>query len=133
MTPQVKTLLTHLQNHGSISAAEAGTVYRIRSLPRRISDLKELGHNITRELKVDPTGQRYARYTLVPPKPLAVGSEIEIVSIDGDKYGTPAQRGTIYKVGDRALVTDITDDHRVYASFLKGYWYVAVSDLKVIA
>jgi hypothetical protein len=65
MTPQVKTLLTHLQKHGSISQAEAGTVYKIRALPRRIADLKALGHKITSKIKKDPTGQRYARYTLV--------------------------------------------------------------------
>lgn len=65
MTPQVKTILTHLQKHGSISQAEAGLVYKIRALPRRISDLKDLGYNIKSELKKDATGQRYARYTLV--------------------------------------------------------------------
>lgn len=68
MTPQVKTILTHLQKHGSISQAEAGLIYKIRALPRRIADLKVAGHSIKSELKRDATGQRYARYTLVSKK-----------------------------------------------------------------
>jgi hypothetical protein len=100
MTPQVKTLLTHLQKHGSISAAEAATVYRIRSLPRRISDLKDEGFVITRELKKDPTGQRYARYTLVTtlkevPK---VGDRVEVVNPHLD-FGD-------YSLGFKGTVTD---------------------------
>jgi hypothetical protein len=75
MTPQVQTLLNHLRNHGSISQAEAGLLYRIRALPRRISDLKELGHKIVRQLKTDATGQRYARYSLIK-----TGAKIRIVN-----------------------------------------------------
>ena len=65
MTPQCKTIHEHLKKYGSISQAEAGTVHKIRALPRRISDLKEQGIKINRELKKDATGQRYARYYLV--------------------------------------------------------------------
>jgi hypothetical protein len=64
MSPQLQTVLKHLQNFGSLSTAEAATVYKIRSLPTRIFELKALGYNIDVEIKRDPTGQRYARYTL---------------------------------------------------------------------
>jgi hypothetical protein len=64
MTPQANLVLKHLSKEGSISQAEASTVYRIRSLPRRICDLKALGHMITTTLKYDLTGQRYARYSM---------------------------------------------------------------------
>jgi hypothetical protein len=65
MSPQVKTLHTHLVNHGSISNIEAQAMFKMRALPRRISDLKELGFKIRREIRRDSTGQRYARYYLV--------------------------------------------------------------------
>lgn len=64
MTPQLTVLLKHLKEQKTISQAEAGLIYKIRALPKRISELKELGYTITREIKKDPTGQRYARYTL---------------------------------------------------------------------
>ena len=49
---------------------EAQTIYRIRALPRRISDLEERGWVFEREWRKDPTGQRYRRYFLVSkPEP----------------------------------------------------------------
>lgn len=98
MTPQAQQILLHLKNHGSITQAEAGTVYRIRALPRRIADLKEAGHPITRELKKDATGQRYARYSLV--KELAIGSRIKIVN-----EGAESVSGRYYKNGDTGVIT----------------------------
>lgn len=62
LTPQVKTILTHLEKVGDISGIEASAMYKVRSLPRRITDLKEAGYDITREFKKDATGQRYVRY-----------------------------------------------------------------------
>ena len=44
-------LIRHFKTEGSI-----------RSLPRRICDLKEQGYQFTREWKKDLTGQRYVRY-----------------------------------------------------------------------
>jgi hypothetical protein len=64
MSPQLQTVLKLFQNFCSLSTAEAATVYKIRSLPTRIFELKALGYNIDVEIKRDPTGQRYARYTL---------------------------------------------------------------------
>ncbi|WP_085025259.1 helix-turn-helix domain-containing protein [Ensifer aridi] len=62
--PMTKAVLDLLRRKGAITQMEAQGVLRCRALPRRIADLKALGHNIVRELKVDPTGQRYARYHL---------------------------------------------------------------------
>lgn len=52
-------------NDPSISSIEAQSMYRIRSLSRRINDLEEQGLLFHRAHRVDPTGQRYVRYTLI--------------------------------------------------------------------
>jgi len=65
MAPQLYQLLTHLKNHGTISNVEAQAMFKMRALPRRIADLRELGYEIKREIRKDSTGQRYARYTFV--------------------------------------------------------------------
>ncbi|MEY9719253.1 hypothetical protein ABIA22_001743 [Sinorhizobium fredii] len=62
--PMTKAVLDLLRRKGAITQMEAQGVLRCRALPRRIADLKELGHQIVREMKTDPTGQRYARYHL---------------------------------------------------------------------
>ena len=43
---------------------EAHTVYKIRSLPRRIMDLKVRGYQFNSNWHTDLTGQRYKRYTV---------------------------------------------------------------------
>ena len=58
------SVLELLQQKGSLTSLEAQGVLRCRSLSKRISELKRLGWSITRELKEDTTGQRYARYSL---------------------------------------------------------------------
>lgn len=63
--PMTKAVLDLLRRKGAITQMEAQGVLRCRALPKRISELKELGHKIVRELKVDPLGQRYARYHLM--------------------------------------------------------------------
>ena len=40
---QNNKILEHLSTVGSISFLEAWDLYRVRSLPRRIADLRELG------------------------------------------------------------------------------------------
>ena len=62
---QNKMLIEHFEECGSISNVEAQAVYKIRSLPRRICDLKEIGYEFSRERKKDLTGQRYVRYYLI--------------------------------------------------------------------
>ena len=64
MPTQIEMLMRHFEHQPSISNIEAQAVYRIRALPRRIADLKELGWKFDSAWKVDLTGQRYKRYTL---------------------------------------------------------------------
>ena len=64
MPNQRELLIKHFESRSSISGVEAATIYKIRSLPRIILDLKQLGYQFTSEWKTDPTGQRYKRYTL---------------------------------------------------------------------
>lgn len=64
MTPQVQTVFKHLVLEGSITPMVAAGIYKIRSLPRRISDLKQVGVKVERVLLKDATGQRYASYSM---------------------------------------------------------------------
>lgn len=59
---QLDWLLDHFKRHSSISGQEAAAMFRIRALPRRIADLRELGHRFSTETRYDTTGQRYVRY-----------------------------------------------------------------------
>ena len=61
---QNNKILQHLQRVGSISWVEANDLYRVRSLTRRIADLREKGHKIISEWRQDTLGQRYVRYSL---------------------------------------------------------------------
>jgi hypothetical protein len=65
LSPLAKKVLLHLETHGSISHAEAVTVYRMPKVARQIFQLREEGIRISTELRQDATGLRYARYTLV--------------------------------------------------------------------
>lgn len=64
LNPQSALVLKLLKEKGSLTGVEAAAVYRVRALPRRISDIKAAGHKISRVLSADVTGQRYARYYL---------------------------------------------------------------------
>ena len=61
---QTQKILDHLTKVGSISWVEANDLYRVRSLTRRIADLREAGHDIVGEWRRDHLGQRYTRYSL---------------------------------------------------------------------
>ena len=119
MTPQVKTILTHLQKHGSLSQAEAGLIYKIRALPRRIADLKAEGFTIKSELKQDATGQRYARYTLVTEvKTTEPRTDAPVVALNvkpkvGDKVVVVKPWVALgdYKLGDIGVVTSFYEDN----------------------
>ena len=65
MVSQVSMLIEHFERKDSITGVEAAAVYKIRSLPRRIMDLKEKGYIFTHEWKKDVTGQKYMRYILI--------------------------------------------------------------------
>ena len=60
--PQTALLLDHFEVRQDISDEEAHALFRIRALPRRISDLEVKGYRFRREWKKDSTGQRYVRY-----------------------------------------------------------------------
>ena len=64
MKQQTELILDHLKHHFHLTPMEAHTIYKVRSLPKRISELKEYGYRIKTQLCKDATGQRYARYTL---------------------------------------------------------------------
>ena len=59
---QTALLLDHFRVRNSISNMEAQALFRIRALPRRISDLEAVGHRFLRDRRTDSTGQRYVRY-----------------------------------------------------------------------
>ena len=61
---QKQKILDHLMKVGSISWVEANDLYRVRSLTRRIADLRQAGHDIVSEWRKDHLGQRYTRYSL---------------------------------------------------------------------
>lgn len=64
LSPQARLVLKHLQSVGSITNVEANAVHRVRSLSRRITELKDAGHNVKKDFRKDTTGQRYVRYSL---------------------------------------------------------------------
>ena len=64
MPSQKELLIKHFESRLSISGVEAANIYKIRSLPRRILDLKEMGYQFESKWKTAPTGQRYKRYIL---------------------------------------------------------------------
>ncbi|KAF1049348.1 helix-turn-helix domain-containing protein [Xylophilus sp.] len=64
LTPQTRKVLAHLETVGSITNVEAHAVHGIRSVSRRITELRDAGAPIRKEQKRDPIGQRYVRYVL---------------------------------------------------------------------
>lgn len=133
MSPQLLVLSKHLKEHNTISQAEAGLIYKMRALPKRISELKVLGYKITCELKKDATGQRYARYTLdsAPSGTSEPLTDSPVVALNvkpvvGDRVVVVNSYLSFgdYKIGDEGVVTavraskftkngelDITFDH----------------------
>ena len=73
---QYQLVLNHLVDVGSITFVEANDLYRIRSLTRRIADLREAGFQIISEWKKDNLGQRYTRYSLADGLPAPLASEM---------------------------------------------------------
>lgn len=131
MTSQVQTILKHLQTQGSITQAEAGLIYKIRALPRRISDLKAEGYKVVSRLKTDATGQRYARYVLL--KTPEVGDRIEVVKPEGTTRYSKGDQGTVVKVSKYEVNSQFGDDLQV--DFDKGHYnaYVWGCEVEVIA
>lgn len=65
---QEDALLNHFSKKPTITPVEAQAMYKMRSITRRISTLRQQGHVILREYRRDQTGQRYARYTYIGKK-----------------------------------------------------------------
>jgi hypothetical protein len=61
---QNQQVLQHLKAVGNISGLEAADLYRVRDLPKRISELRAAGHEISGEVRRDHLGQRYMRYSV---------------------------------------------------------------------
>lgn len=61
---QCGLLLAHLSRGAVITRIQADHLYRIAALPRRIKDLEEAGHKITRKEKADATGRPYVEYAM---------------------------------------------------------------------
>lgn len=73
LSPQAKTVFNHMKSTGSISGLEAYNIHRVRSLTRRMTEIRDAlgsvgGYGIRTERKKDVTGQRYVRYHLVKTK-----------------------------------------------------------------
>ena len=64
LCPQHRKVLHHLEKEDHITQLEALFLYKVSSLTTIISDLRAVGHPISREFKKDSTGRRYARYAL---------------------------------------------------------------------
>lgn len=64
LAPQAAKVLSILRAKGSLTSVEAQAIAKVRSLTRRISDLKEAGFMVLSETRRDTEGQRYVRYYL---------------------------------------------------------------------
>ena len=67
---QKQKVVNHLRKVGDISGVEAADLYRVRDLPKRMSeilgeDLLRAGETIVKDRKRDNVGGRYMRYSLV--------------------------------------------------------------------
>ena len=63
-TSQSAKVLYHLQNYGPLTAIEALELFACFRLAARINDLKEAGHNIQTEMKIQKNGKKIAVYSL---------------------------------------------------------------------
>lgn len=62
---QQHKVLAHLIHRGSISQLEARNTYRVERLTSRVTELKKRGVAIKREMRLDESRHKYARYFLV--------------------------------------------------------------------
>jgi hypothetical protein len=61
-TNQCHAVLDHVIRKGSISQLEADSLYRVKRLTSRVTELKAKGVSLIAEIRHDNTGKRYARY-----------------------------------------------------------------------
>lgn len=64
LSPQARTVMSHLINVGTITQREALMDHSVQSLTRRITEIRQSGFNVDGTWKLHPlTGQRYMRYS----------------------------------------------------------------------
>ena len=68
MGTQTEGLASLFRAGESITSIEAFAYFKITSLHRRISDLKEKGWRVKDVWEYPPSGRKYKRYTAKPPK-----------------------------------------------------------------
>lgn len=57
-------ILSWLENGNKITSLEALQLFGCFRLASRVHDLRERGHNITKEMIIQPNGKRVAQYSL---------------------------------------------------------------------
>lgn len=130
LKPQTQQVLTHLQQHGHITAVEAAAVYKIRSLTSRVSELTRKGHAITRETRKDGAGQRYVRYAYAA----RVGARILVTNkhpLAGDFYENGAG-GVIVRVDGAGDLRVRFDSGTYLVSGGESLWWLAPGEVTVI-
>lgn len=65
LTPQAKTVLSHIEKRGAISPMEALTTYGISRLAAAVYEIRKAGHAVQAVIKHDAAGHKYTRYTLL--------------------------------------------------------------------
>lgn len=128
----IESIQQYMEGGRTVTALEALSNFGIFRLASTIEVLRKRGLNITTELKEDPNGKVYARYTLVPKKELKVGARVRIIEDEGFT--------AFFRVGDEGVVIELSDD--AYIAFDKGYgatasrrithWYACLSQLEAI-
>jgi hypothetical protein len=83
--PQKELLLDHFKTDPTITGIKASGMYRIRDLPKRISELRAEGHIVIVTRKVDPRGQRYNEYRYGGFKPMSQGLD-EVFGGEAPKF-----------------------------------------------
>lgn len=63
LTPQARTVLSHLERHGKITPMKALIVYGITRLASRMHELKANGVVFGKQMMHDDEGDRYMQYT----------------------------------------------------------------------
>jgi hypothetical protein len=138
LKPQTQVVLNHLINAGSITNVEAHAVHKVRSVSKRISELKSAGYHIGKQYTTDVTGQRYVRYELLDTKlaSIKVGDSVIVTQVTSE-YDASAK---LYSVNAGGRVIGVEGDF-AHVRFLTGTfkgkageeWFVKLVDLRKAA
>jgi Helix-turn-helix domain len=64
LAPQPRTILAHLLKGNDISGNESMITFGIYRLSDCIMKIRNAGYDIVTDMRTDPVGRRYARYSL---------------------------------------------------------------------